>query len=348
MSQGGGFSDLASMRSATPLTFDYKMGVIEDIISAFPDINEILMWDDRIKHCQKMQLYLDSLRSRTADRFSDATVHYVPPQTIFMDVAEERQLVRSMIDAHNRHVHERATACGLTPDDKDYSVGTLQTHLRLAHIGVFLSPRSSKALRKEVRSPRGWTPEANHMVFVNNGATSETVLENEVGAKSGDRVTIVVDCIGTMYGATIAVRVAEVKDMQGNVLTPRLGRDEAVPYITVAYNGLEGFRLSRTDSIKRWRPLVSGRLVLDGTIGKHFLTASSLVMPKPVINEVSIGRLVCHYWPELRGKEIGAKVSEINQRLSEDGIENLEENKDRIEDIVKSHAFKTQEQELPM
>ncbi|KAJ2383226.1 hypothetical protein GGI23_007193, partial [Coemansia sp. RSA 2559] len=197
MSQGSGFSDLASARSATPLTFDYKMGVIEDIISAFPGINEIQMWDDRIKHCQKMQLYLDSLRSRTADRFSNAIVHYVPPQTIFMDVGEERQLVRSMIDAHNRHVHERAAACGLTPDDKDYSVGTLQTHLRLAHIGVFLSPHSSRILQNEVRSPRGWMTEANQMVLVNEGMSSEVFLESQIGAKSGDKVTIVADCIGT-------------------------------------------------------------------------------------------------------------------------------------------------------
>ncbi|KAJ1664748.1 hypothetical protein EV178_003819 [Coemansia sp. RSA 1646] len=347
MSQGE-FSDLAAARAATPLTFEYKMGVIEDIISAFPDISDIQMWDDRINHCQKMQTYLDSLRSRTTDRFNEAIVYYVPPQTIFMDMAKERNLVRSMVSAHNDHVHERASACGLAPDDKDYSVGTLQTQSRLAHVDVSLSPKSSSALQKEVRSPFGWMTEANHMMLVNEGEDSEAVLENELGAKDGDKVTIVVDCIGTIPGSTIAVRVSEVKDMQGNVLKPRLGRDEAVAYITVAYNGVEGFRLSRSDKIKRWRPLASGGLVLDGTIGKHYLTAASLVMPKPVINEVSIGRLVCHYWPDLRGKEIGNKISEINQRLADVGIENMEENKDKIENIVKSHAFTTQEQELPL
>ncbi|KAJ2547791.1 hypothetical protein EV175_005076 [Coemansia sp. RSA 1933] len=347
MSQGG-FSELAATRAATPLTFEYKMGVIEDIISAFPKASDILMWDDRINHCQKMQAYLDSLRARTGDRFNDAIVYYVPPQTIFMDVPKERQLIRSMIDAHNTHVHERATACGLTPEHRDYSVGTLQTHSFLAHIDVALSPQSTRVLQKEIRSPFGWVKEANHMVFVNKGTDSEAVLTDVVGAKSGDKVTVVVDCIGTIPGAMIAARVAEVRDMQGKVLKHRLDPEDSVPYITVAYNGLEGFRLSQSNRINKWRPLTSGRIALDGTIGKHYLTASTLVMPKPVINEVSIGRLVCHYWPELSGKEIGAKVSEINQRLDDNGIENLEENKDRIEDIVKSHAFKTQEQELPV
>ncbi|KAJ2522384.1 hypothetical protein GGI11_001745 [Coemansia sp. RSA 2049] len=345
----------SAARAATPLTFDYKMRVVEDIVTAFPAISQIKMWDDRINHCHRMQQYLDALKFRTGTRFSDAAVLYVPPQTIYMDPAKERRLVRSMIDAHNDHVHERALTCGIGPDHKDYSVGALQTQSRLAYVGVTLLPQSTASLQAEVRSPRGWTLDATHMVLVDEGDASETVLQTQLGAKDGDIVTVVVDCIGTIPGATIAVRVAEVRDALGNALKPKPNTDDndidegnnSTPYITVAYNGVEGYRLSRGDNIRRWRPLASGRLVLEGVIGKHSLTAASLVMPKPVINEVSVGRLVCNYWPELRGKEIGTKISEINRRLDERGIENLQINKDAIEEIVKSHAFKTQEQELP-
>ncbi|KAJ2583996.1 hypothetical protein EV177_010115, partial [Coemansia sp. RSA 1804] len=137
------------------------------------------------------------------------------------------------------------------------------------------------------------------MVLVDEGDASEIVLQTQLGAQDGDIVTVVVDCIGTIPGATIAVRVAEVRDALGNALKPKPDTDDndidegnsSTPYITVAYNGVEGYRLSRGDNIRRWRPLASGRLVLEGVIGKHSLTAASLVMPKPVINEVSVGRL---------------------------------------------------------
>ncbi|KAJ1679219.1 hypothetical protein EV182_002494, partial [Spiromyces aspiralis] len=59
--------------------------------------------------CEKMQAYLDQLRVRRSDRFKLTTVYYVPPQTIYMNEALERQLVHSMVDKFNRCLMQKAS-----------------------------------------------------------------------------------------------------------------------------------------------------------------------------------------------------------------------------------------------
>ncbi|KAI9504481.1 hypothetical protein GGI25_005451 [Coemansia spiralis] len=338
-------SSEVSRRTAAPLTFDYKMAVVEDTISAFPETKEIRMWDDRTNHCRKMQAYLDSMKARAESSIESVEVFYVPPQTICMEESMERKLVRSMINTHNERVYERALVSGLKPGDKDFLVGSLETNTYLAHIGVLLTAQSSRALQSEVRTPFGWTTEADRMVLI-DGPDSQTVLEQDIGAKIGDKVTVVVDCIATFAGAFIAVRVTEIIDVEGRIIQPKLDAGSAA-HIIVSYNGVDGARIASNATIGKWRPLISGRLKLEGLIAKHHLTSASIVMPKPVINEVSIGRLVTHYWPMLKGKEIGEKVAEIKQRMDEHGIDNIASNRDKIENIIKSHAFQTQENELP-
>ncbi|KAJ1944951.1 hypothetical protein EC988_005864, partial [Linderina pennispora] len=90
-------------KAKSPLTFDYKMTVVEDIISAFPDISEIAMWDDRVHQCEKMQHYLDSLKDRSG-AIHKAVIYQVYPQTIYMDNKNEHELVSAMVDEYNARV----------------------------------------------------------------------------------------------------------------------------------------------------------------------------------------------------------------------------------------------------
>ncbi|KAJ2360851.1 hypothetical protein H4S02_011834, partial [Coemansia sp. RSA 2611] len=105
-------------------------------------------------------------------------------------------------------------------------------------------------------------------------------------------------------------------------------------YITVAYNEPAGFRSSYAENIKRWRPLRSGNLVLRGVIGEHFLTTASVVTPEVVKDEVSIGGLVCQRWPKLKGHDIGLAVASVRQKMADLEIENSEQNRGKIADIV--------------
>ncbi|KAJ2717121.1 hypothetical protein H4R19_000206 [Coemansia spiralis] len=319
------FGAAAKDAAAAPFTFDYKMGVVEDTIAAFPGIREIMMWDDRIGQCERMQHYLNALAARSDGWITAADIYHVPPQTIYMREDNERALIRDMVSEYNDRVRAAAGVvdCGQLPP------GALEIYTYPSYAAVFLSPRSQAQLGRAVRSPRSWTRAASHMtVVLGPGAAGD--LEQRVGAAHGERVTLVVDGVGTIPNAVIAVRVAEVRS-RGCRRTPQT---PGAPHITVAFNEPAGVQSSHARHIARWKPLHTGTMLLEGTVGEHMLTTATIVRPPVVRNDVSIGGLVCQHWPELKGREIGAAVSDVRQRMTEQGIENVEENRNRIAGIV--------------
>ncbi|KAJ2018792.1 hypothetical protein GGI06_002657 [Coemansia sp. S85] len=169
------------------------------------------------------------------------------------------------------------------------------------------------------------------MVLALGPADSER-LNASVGAALGDSVELIVDSIGTIANAVVAVRVTQIRTktrlLEASALSP-----ESL-YITVAYNEPAGFRSSYAENIKRWRPLRSGNLVLRGVIGEHFLMTASVVTPEVVKDEVSIGGLVCQRWPKLKGRDIGLAVASVRQKMADLEIENSEQNRGKIADIV--------------
>ncbi|KAJ1813465.1 hypothetical protein LPJ60_006323 [Coemansia sp. RSA 2675] len=318
-----------------PPTLDYKMGVVEDAFAAFPEIKEIAMWDDRINHCERMQLYLDALRQRH-ERVDKAEVYHVPPQSILMAEDNERELVDTLVHEHNDRVAAAAkkrVALGLgRPGDSDpVPVGSLELKQYASYTGVFLGRSSRSLLWRHVRCPKNWSSAAGHMVLALGPADSER-LNTSVGAALGDSVELIVDSIGTIANAVVAVRVTQIRTktrlLEASALSP-----ESL-YITVAYNEPAGFRSSYAENIKRWRPLRSGNLVLRGVIGEHFLTTASVVTPEVVKDEVSIGGLVCQRWPKLKGHDIGLAVASVRQKMADLEIENSEQNRGKIADIV--------------
>ncbi|KAJ2748969.1 hypothetical protein IWQ56_007329, partial [Coemansia nantahalensis] len=315
----------AAKDSAAPYTFDYKMGVVEDTIAAFPGIGEIMMWDDREGQCERMQHYLNALAARSDGRIAAADIYYVPPQTIYMREDNERALIRDMINEYNDQVR---AAAGVA-DRAQLPPGALETHVYPSHTAVFLTPRSRAQLCRAVRSPRSWARAATHMTVALGGVPAEE-LEQRLGAAHGERVALVVDSVGTIPNAVIAVRVAEVRarDSRQPPQTPD------TPHITVAFNGPAGVRPACARRIARWKPLHTGIMVLDGTVGEHMLTTATIVRPPVVKEDVSIGRLVCAHWPGLKGRDIGAAVSDVRQQMADQGVENLEENRTRITGIV--------------
>ncbi|KAJ2323848.1 hypothetical protein GGI00_005506, partial [Coemansia sp. RSA 2681] len=90
-------------------------------------------------------------------------------------------------------------------------------------------------------------------------------------------------------------------------------------------------------NIARWRPLRSGSLVLRGVLAEHMLTTASIVTPEiAAAEDVKIGGLVCQQWPELKGRDIGVAVANVRQKMADLGVENKEENRSKIVDIVTS------------
>ncbi|KAJ2886462.1 hypothetical protein IWW38_005227, partial [Coemansia aciculifera] len=200
-----GFDVQDSKNPPAPLTFDYKMGVVEDVVAAFPEIKEVAMWDDRAHHCARMQLYLDGLRIRHSERIVKAEVFHVPPQTIFMAEDNERNLVYTLVREYNERVAaaaKRRIALGLSkPGDKDAPpAGSLVMERNANYTGVFLNRANRVLLQRNVKSPRGWTRAADHMTLA-KGSVDPEKLQRELGAALGDSVELVVDSIGTIPDA---------------------------------------------------------------------------------------------------------------------------------------------------
>ncbi|KAI8321661.1 hypothetical protein GQ54DRAFT_297855 [Martensiomyces pterosporus] len=315
-------------KPAAPLTFDYKMTVVEDAVSAFPGIQEIAMWDDRTYQCEKMQHYLDALQRRNAERITKAVVYHVPPQTIYMSRDNERALINDMVREYNDRVMANLPE-GASKDGMPV-VGSLQMREYASYTGVFLDHRSRQLLLRNIRCPHGWTRAANHMTLALGPADAE-YLDKSVGAQPGARVELVADSIGTLAGAVIAVGVSKIKTRTGT----RTPITESAPHITIAYNEPAGYRPAFATNIKWWKPLRPKELVLKGVVAEHMLTTASIVRPEVRADDISIGGLVCQYWPQLKGKDIGMAVSEARQRMTEKGIENSEANRGSITNIIR-------------
>ncbi|KAJ2839810.1 hypothetical protein J3B01_000420 [Coemansia erecta] len=309
----------------SPLTFDYKMGVVEDTITAFSDIREIVMWDDRVNQCERMQHYLDALLARSNGRITTADVYHMPPETIYMRESSERKLVYDFVTEYNDRVR---TMSGNT-DMSQLPEGALEMSVYSSYTAIFLTSRSKSLLQRSVRSPQSWVKSADHMSIVLGPASDEDLL-NRIGAVMGERVELEVDSIGTIANTVIAVRVSQVRPRNG----PMVPQTFDTPHITVAYNEPRGIQPAYARNIKTWRPLNGGSLVLQGIVGEHQLTTANIVKPVVVKDNVSIGGLVCQRWPSLLGKDIGAAVTDVRRRMREQGVKNLEINRGRISEIV--------------
>ncbi|KAJ2835992.1 hypothetical protein FBU31_001483 [Coemansia sp. 'formosensis'] len=333
-----GFDTLDTKNPPAPLTFDYKMGVVEDAVAAFPEIKEIAMWDDRAHHCERMQLYLDALQLRHAGRISKAEVYHVPPQTTFMAEDNERKLVYALVHEHNERVaaaakNRVALGIGRAGDSDPLPVGSLVMKQYASYTGVILGRSSRGLLRRNVRCPQNWSSAATHMMLSLGPANPEE-LDRTLGVALGDSVELVVDSIGTIANAVVAVRVSQIRSKSKQLETSALSQEPL--YITVAHNAPAGFRSSYAKNIAHWRPLRSGNLVLRGVLGEHMLTTASIVAPEVATEEVKIGGLVCQQWPALKGRDIGMAIASVRQKMADQGIKNNEQSRGKIADIVTS------------
>ncbi|PIA18601.1 hypothetical protein COEREDRAFT_79634 [Coemansia reversa NRRL 1564] len=317
--------DAPAATLSAPLTFDYKMGVVEDSIAAFPGIRQIMMWDDRTNQCERMQHYLNALSARSNGWITNADVYHVPPQTLYMREENERSLISDMVDEYNDRVR---VAAGIT-DKAALPVGALEMKTYPSYTAVFLSSRSRAMLRKTIRSPVSWTKAADHMT-VTLGPADDDELGNKIGAVMGERVDLVVDSIGTLVNRVIAVRVSQLRTINGRYTPKTL----STPHITVAYNEPAGIRPSYSRNIQKWKPLRLGAMVLQGTVGEHKQTTASIIRPAIIKEDVSIGGLVCQRWPALKGKDIGMAVASVRQQMTAQEIQNLEANRGLITEIV--------------
>ncbi|OMJ13494.1 hypothetical protein AYI70_g8461 [Smittium culicis] len=197
-------------KATNPVTFDYKMDVIADILDSFPSLDSIYMWDDRLNHCSKMQAFLED-KYVSSNRIKEAKVYKVDQNTIYMDLDHEKELVNYLVNDHNDYVDSELlkTAIDSQPQNnlppqpnshadpastndlftsnslpsthkKDLSVTRLKIEPYTRYTAVVLDKKSSDLLDSVFKTPKFWRKSEYHL-FLGIGEIDDCYLAKNLG-----------------------------------------------------------------------------------------------------------------------------------------------------------------------
>ncbi|OMJ20624.1 hypothetical protein AYI69_g6135 [Smittium culicis] len=197
-------------KASNPITFDYKMDVIADILDAFPSLDSIYMWDDRLNHCSKMQTFLEN-KYVSNNRIKEAKVYKVDQNTIYMDLDYEKKLVNYLVNDHNDYVDSEllrsaidsqpqnnlppqpdsnpdpTSPDNLTPSNslpstqkKDLSITRLKIEPYTRYTAVVLDQKSSDLLDSIFKTPKFWRKTEYHL-FLGIGEIDDCYLAKNLG-----------------------------------------------------------------------------------------------------------------------------------------------------------------------
>ncbi|OMJ26120.1 hypothetical protein AYI70_g414, partial [Smittium culicis] len=197
-------------KATNPVTFDYKMDVIADILDSFPSLDSIYMWDDRLNHCSKMQAFLED-KYVSNNRIKEAKVYKVDQNTIYMDLDHEKELVNYLVNDHNDYVDSELlkTAIDSQPQNnlppqpnshadpastndlftsnslpsthkKDLSVTRLKIEPYTRYTAVVLDKKSSDLLDSVFKTPKFWRKSEYHL-FLGIGEIDDCYLAKNLG-----------------------------------------------------------------------------------------------------------------------------------------------------------------------
>lgn len=181
-------------------TMNFKQEFIRDLVSLYGDVTSIEMWEDRNKHVDRFNDFLDTLEL-------NGGVHFVKEDERYMDESLERELVELLrSDARN------STAKFESSNNK-----------APIYYGAFLNPASHYELLEVVKDqiPEGWKTYAHHMTILFGNKKNEEV-EAYLKSNMGKDVYVDATSIGISNDA-IAVKVES-----------DVPSDNAIPHITVA------------------------------------------------------------------------------------------------------------------
>lgn len=199
-------------------TMNFKQEFIRDLVSMYGDVVSIEMWDDRRKHVDRFNEFLDILGL-------NGGVHFIKEDERYMDPVLEREVV------------ERLKEDAAVKGTKLESVGH-----NAIYYGAFLYPESHYALLEAVKEfiPEGWKTYAHHMTLLFGKAKNPTV-EEYIKHNIGHDVQLNAVKIGISDDA-IAVQIES-----------DVPSDNAIPHITVATP--VGGKPFKSNQIRDWEPL---------------------------------------------------------------------------------------------
>ncbi|KAJ1946881.1 hypothetical protein EC988_005484, partial [Linderina pennispora] len=221
-------------------------------------------------------------------------------------------------------------------------LGSIRLSKFTKHTFVHLDTPSRSLLERCVRSPHGWsrlTSAGMRLMGLEKPLASDELLE-QYRISPGGQTTLYVNEFATLPNRLMAVKVRSLKNESGDHIVPPEG---ASWIIIVAANAAGGAHTGMAKYIQRWVPLRGGELELEGTFEEKILTRADIVK-RPVVQkaeDISLGGLVCQFWPELHGPSIGMAVREVRRRMAAKEIENSEENRAAITEIVRTLAMST-------
>ncbi|TPX72948.1 hypothetical protein SpCBS45565_g00357 [Spizellomyces sp. 'palustris'] len=328
-----------------PTTLDFKLAVLHRLLSTFPSISQIEFYDDRKKHLDLFAKELEKLRFN--GRISSYFVHHVvhaPVEARYMPADWERALVSDLVSRCNcrilaaRRRQEEAYAAegkgnGGTVSGRSFPCkmqrrssasifrNTLELTDQIAYTEIKIDANDVQALRAKYPPPTAkWEVRADHVTVCLGPAKAELV---EPMGGVGARVSIRVTAVGELQDKVTAVKVEAVP---GGVLLS----DNAIPHITLAVAPVG--RARESNLIVTWRAL-DQPFVVSGTIMEKVVTGLKMErnpsqLPK---RDVSIGSLIKKHHSQLRGRDIGAAVSLVEEWMGKTFIENLGQNAAVIE-----------------
>ena len=329
------------IKKAYASTFDFKTGVLAELLEQFPSISRIVMFDDRENH---IKLFKEKLEAwKDLDKIKSFEMNLVSDLDLTMPQDLESTLVLDLIKSHN----DRIIACMEKPElpveftklaieatscenakAKRKTISAFQNTIEvideIEFCAIFLDQNSKERLQNNFSQPCGWKVKCDHMT-ISFGKINESLVA-EIGGL-GTKHTMTATHFGIYNDNCMAVKL----DAAG------LKSENETIHITLYISQSGNARQSNL--ITEWKSLPEP-ITLNGILDvKKVIGMKSALPPAIIKNEVSIGQLVMKHHPHLKGKEIGMMVDFVKRWMLQQFVVNLDENQANIEYFVSTADF---------
>lgn len=324
-------------------TIDFKLDVIQELLSVFPSLKHVEVFDDRQTH---VKFFHDALEKwKIAQRIATFQTHLVSVDDCLMPTELERELVLDLVKTHN----DRIYACMADPkvsqqmtmlsieaspsiDEVSATVPrrkTISNYRKpielidhVEYTAIFLESASKELLQSTFKTPDGWKIKSDHMT-VSFGSANEEMIEKLGGLESTH--TMIATHIGNYNDLCIALKL--------DTSTGLVSENET-PHITLHVSQAGNARLS--NQITEWT-FLDAPIELKGKLNVKKVTGIKEEPVKPIEKQqVSLGELVLKHHPHLKGKEIGSAVEKVKDWMAKQFVVNEDGNRANIEYFIEN------------
>jgi hypothetical protein len=290
----------------SPTTMEYKLDALQDILTAFPSIQHVDLYDDRKGHIRQFQTDFSLWKSEgKISSFQIVTVTHSERMRKFLVPSLEKELVHQLIQ--HRNSQELNGHWKLSTVVK-LAMGRLVKSCRRKILNTLTVPdawsfRSQYILLNWGPIPCGWFDEGSmFQVLVSENAMTEHFLFSRVShfKRSQD-----LDWQSIQENQ-------ELKELEWTLLVashPNASNPSPQPL--------------------EWKPL-SSPVELHVILETQKIEALAYDRPEHKKPDLSIGDLIVEAFPMIHGKHRGLLINHLQQWMQDQHIENAANNKDTI------------------